>query len=130
MSLTLTTFAANLLGMSVTGVARIAEAPPQQLNSASMPFMYPRVPETQNGAVVFTSVAGLDVVQLELVVIVEAATVNTYRANFAKVKTVIDGLGAALKAEAIARNQIDRWEIHTDSENEYWVIVAVVEGSG
>ncbi len=130
MALTVATFAANLLAMSVTGITRTYSNPPQQLNAVDLPVLYPRVPESSNGAITFGSQAGLDTVRIELVAVVQPYFVDTNAANFTTAKTVIDNLVAALKAEAIANNQIDSWEIRNETTEEYWAVVATVEGSG
>lgn len=129
MALTIATFATNLLAMSVTGIDRTVSNPPQHINATDLPMLYPRVPGSNNGAITFGSQSGLDTVRLELVVIIQPFMLDTNAVNFTTVQTITDNLVTALKAEAISRHQIDTWEIRSESTDEYWAVVATVEGS-
>jgi len=133
MSLTAAAFVASLTGMTVTGVNRVLTNTPQQVDTAYMPFMYPRLPEAGNEIASFTGVPGLDTVTVELVVVVEAWAQSTSALNFAAAVAVTDNLTAALKTKMAATQTIDTWRITQDiatvGTGNYWAIVATVTGS-
>jgi len=119
--------------MSVTGVTRAYDYTPDQLSTANMPSLFPRIPSQRNGIVTFTGVSGLDTVTVEMVAIVDATMQSTGEANFGATVALVDNLNAALKTEMAANQQIDGWEMRTDyldiGTAVYWAVIATVVGS-
>ena len=125
-------YVAMLAGLTVAGVAKRFNQAPAQLSTAQLPAQWPRLPQGESAPATLGAVQTLDTLQCDLVIAVEAMGQNTQPANWTKAIGIIDGLHAALKAEA-ADGVIDKWQIKLDAEaigdTAYWVIAATVTGS-
>lgn len=125
-------FVANLAGMTVTGVKRKYDAPPQQVNAVDCPLMYPRLPEATTPISTFGSLTGLDSARCQLVVAINPMQQSTSPVNFDQALTIIDNLRSALATNAEDFG-LDRWQIVANAdfigESVYWMVVATVEGS-
>jgi len=130
--MSLALFASNLAGMTVTGVVRKYNAPPEQINHADLPCSYPRLPEAERETVTFTALTGLRGMAIELVVVVEAVSQNLSDVNFVAAVALLDALETALAANAMAY-EVDRWSTRVEADvigdTPYWLLVCRVEGS-
>jgi hypothetical protein len=133
MALTATSFVGTLGGLTVTGVKKKYAFPPSQLDTAHMPCQFVRLPDSTTPIGTFSGAPQLDTVTAEIVIVIEPWAQSTNATSFALMLTMIDNLTAALKAEMAANQQINTWTISsrpTDvGTNEYWSLVATVEGS-
>lgn len=133
MAYTCKAFVDNLADLTVTGVVRKYDAPPDQISSADLPAMYPRLPVAQASIISFTRGTGARTHQCELVVILKANNQSSTTAKHAEALTMIDSMHAAIAAAAQA-NGYQEWTIAIDEEvygdSVHWVAVATVEGYG
>lgn len=131
--MTFTSLVTALADLAVTGVVKKFTAPPQQIGTAEMPCMYPRLPDGTLSVLTLAETTGLLSAVCELVVVVSPYMQGTNRANFTTCLSLMDALNTALTA-AIHANGIDRWTIRQDTdvigETPYWTIIARVEASG
>jgi len=128
-------FVTALGGMSVTGVTASATAPPRQVSTAQLPYLFPRLPVGNNSIETLASTPGIQSATCEVVVLLEAATQSTPALNFALALTMMDNLNTALTALAASGGVVDDWSIRQDVEvtsdgTEYYALVATVTGSG
>lgn len=132
MAITVTGFLSTLAGLSITGVSEQA-TPPQQINSASLPIGYPRLPTSESDMAVFSGGDGLRRVSCEYVILVSPATLSRNSTNHGAAATAMDNLHSALETEMAANQQIDGWAMRMEIEGigdaAYWAVVATVEAS-
>lgn len=123
------TFVAALTDLTITGVTRVHDEPPHQLNTADLPAMYPRLPEQENEVISLGGTVGLATRTCELVFLVEPAMQNTNAANFAATVALVDAIETALTGLSVG--SIDRWTIRQETatfgDTPYWALVASVE---
>ncbi len=133
MSLTYAAYTAQLAGLTVGGVVKRFAQAPAQLSTAQLPAMWPRLPSGDAQVATLDGDSGLDVLTCELVVAVEVMGQGTQVSNWNKAIAVVDGLHAALKAEAERNHIVERWAVRVDADQigdaAYWLIVARVTGS-
>ena len=91
-------FAADLCGMTVTGVQKVYSAPPESLNSANLPALFPMLPEGNQAALTFGAALYSGTQTLELWVPVKAAAQGTIPETYTALTTLMDNLGTALRA--------------------------------
>lgn len=133
MAFTYKAFVDGVADMTVTGVTRKLDAPPDQLNTADMPVMYPRLPSSESGVVSFGSATGLRRAQMELAIVIDPNMQATTAETFATALTLMDNLTTALESNA-GTLQLDEWQLEIGTEvigeSEYWLVLATVLGSG
>lgn len=132
-----TTYSAlmNALGnLSVTGVTRVSASAPRQLNTADLPYMFPRVPGGESNIATHNGGRNLLRATAELVIVIEPVLQNMNNVNVATAATLIDNLTSVLASNAPSLG-LDSWSIRADQEfvggdTLYWVLVATLQLSG
>ena len=129
MALTIAGLVNGLTGLSWTGITKVFGEMPQQVTTANIPYMYPRIPAASAASATFSAAIGLRSATVELAVVVGTPSQSTNAAKFDKVLALIDNMHDVLAANALALN-IDRWTIGSQyTEDGYWLIVVTVEAS-
>lgn len=100
---------ATLGGLTVTDVTTVLTYPPDQVNVADMPIMFPQVPEGEAAIGSFSGGSDLDRMTMELIVVIGPSRQNTAQANFNKTVDIMDNLNTVLKTEQAANQEIDGW---------------------
>jgi hypothetical protein len=131
-----TTYAAYrtaLMDISITGVTTVYDEPPVQINSASLPIMYPALPTGEVEMITLAGAAGLSTATMDMVIVIEAIRQNRYNVNYALALSLIDASVAAIKAK-MRDVGIDRWSMRLEQEfigeTPYWMLIITVEASG
>ena len=126
-----------LEALSITGVNRqYTQGPPIGAPGvADCPFQYVRYPGSNNEhAVVFGEQGGWNHLRAELVIGVEPVGQNTAQENFDDTVDMMDNVASALRgASCISSSKINwslRQIIDTVAGQQYWAVLAVVEGYG
>lgn len=126
-------FVADLATLSVTGVTRVYDHPPAQLNTADLPSLYVRLPTGENQSVTLTALRGLRQATCEVVIAVEPVRQNQNEPNFETCIGLLDALEDAIVANALTWG-VDQWSMRVEvdfvGDTAYWLIVATVQGSG
>ena len=130
---TFAAFADALVGLTYSGVTRNYSYPPQQISTADMPLMYPRLPEVSHDVIDLAYGVSTEQAQIELVFLVEPGGQNINEANFDAMVALLDAIDTTLSTNA-ATICANRWEIRQETavfENtSFWALVATVEASG
>ena len=131
---TMAEFAAAITGMTITGVKTAGAFPPNQVETAMLPYSYPaRLEIRQEGGMTIDGRGGWPVLTCEFVIIVEAVGQNKQSANWTLAVTLMDALATALRATDMARSK-SQWSMRTDKlftgNGEHWCIVCNVEANG
>lgn len=129
-------FVDALEDLTITGVARqYTQGPPLgQPGVADCPFQYVRYPASDEVPIVFGEQGGWPTLRAELVVGVEPVGQNTAFENFDDTVDMMDNVATALReADCITKSKI-RWgmrqAIDPVAGQNYWAVIATVEGSG
>lgn len=132
--MTYTEFLTTLRGLTVAGVKRKFNGPPNQLSTADLPAQYPRLPDYQNNTQTMSGGMGLATLKAEIAVVIEAVGQNyNYLANFDAAVAMLDAMQDALSGITITAG-LNSWtlrqEITEFGATPYWVLVAAVEAAG
>ncbi|GIV82783.1 MAG: hypothetical protein KatS3mg051_2137 [Anaerolineae bacterium] len=119
--------------LSVTGVTRTSASAPRQLNTADLPYMFPRVPAGESEVATLVGGRGLRQATAELVIVVEPVLQNVHSANVSAVAALVDNLDTAL-ADNVNDLGLDGWSLRVEQDlvgdTAYWMLVATLEVSG
>ena len=133
---TYTNFMAALGALSVSGVTTKFNYIPGQVDTASLPLLFVRLPENNEGPLTADGEGGWPRLTAEVVIDVEPYAQNRHQQNYAATVTLIDALATALRAVApgvVAKSKLS-WETRARQdyigETLYWLIVARVTGNG
>lgn len=133
---TYTAFIASLAGLTVTGVARSYDHTPNQLSTADLPALFPRLPEGGlNLETLSTCTDDGNTRTAELVIAIEAANQSTVSDNFSATVTMLDNLESALDTEQQSGGIMPMIEYGilagniNISDTDYWAVVATVTGT-
>jgi hypothetical protein len=135
MTTTYTNFVTNLGNLSITSVKRAFDEPPQSLNTADLPALWVELPTGEEDPFTMQAHGGYPTFRGNLVVAVEAAGQSRQPERWSDCLTMMDNVATALRAavKTVVRGQLS-WSIAletiTVAENDYWSIVATVEGNG
>jgi len=129
-------FVDALEAVAITGVSRqYTQGPP--LGSPGVgdcPFQYVRYPASDEIPLVFGEQLGWPTLRAELVVCIEPVGQSTGYANFDATVDMMDAVATALRAlTCITKSHIRasvRQAIDTVAGQDYWAVVASVEGNG
>ena len=131
---TLTTFVTDLGDLTVTGVTKKLDEPPRALKTADMPSQWVQVPSIERMPATFQSQGKLwDTLRAQLVIAFEPVGQSTQAANWSGILTLMDNLHTALAASSVVRGRIQytiAQGIVLVSGNDYWAVIAEVEGHG
>ena len=136
MTTTYRAYVDHLEALSITGVERqYTQGPPvAQVAPADCPFQYVRYPGGDEVPVVFGEQGGLPTLRAELVVGVEPVGQNVTPENFDDTVDMMDNVTAALRSSACLPKSHKTWTIRQAIDpvagQEYWAVIAVVEGKG
>lgn len=136
MPTTYRSFVDALEALVVTGVVRrYTQGPPMGAPGvADCPFQYVRYPGSDEIPIVFGEQGGWPTLRAELVIGVEPAGQDTAFQNFDATVDMMDNLATALRGAAcITKNKLhwsQRQITDTVAGQQYWAVVANVEGSG
>lgn len=126
-------YVADLATLSVTGVSRVYDHPPERINTADLPSLYVRLPAGENQSVTLTALRGLRQATCEVIIAVEPVRQNQNEPNFATCIGLLDALEDALADNALEWG-VDQWTMRVEvdfvGDTAYWLIVASVQGSG
>lgn len=129
-------FVDALEAMTVTGVSRnYTQGPPLGAPvDADCPALFVRYPEADEDRTTFGTHGGWPTFRTDVVIVVEPTGQNTAPANFDATVDMMDNLSAALRdLQCIVKSKM-RWHIKQTMElvagQEYWAVVASVEGRG
>ena len=95
---TFAALASDLTGMNVTGIKRVFPAPPESLNTADLPAMWPMLPEGEQAPLTFGASEYGGSRSLELWVAIQPAAQSTMRRTYEAMTTLLDALDGALRA--------------------------------
>ena len=129
-------FVDALEAMSVTGVDRdFTQGPPLGAPGvADCPFKYIRYPGGDERPIVFGSHGGWPTLTAEVVIGIEPVGQKDAGNNFDDTVDLMDALNTALRALACITKSKLNWNIRqtidTVAGQQYWAVVARVEGSG
>jgi hypothetical protein len=130
-------FVDALEALVVTGVKkRYTQGPPLSLNSSDLPAQYVRLPSGGDSAGVFQQQGIWRQLQAFIVIVVEAVGQSTGPTNFDDTVDLMDNLSLALEGTTCGQftKSSITWEIRqsidTVAGNEYWAVIARVEGRG
>lgn len=126
-------YVADLATLSVTGVTRVYDHPPERINTADLPSLYVRLPAGENQSVTLTALRGLRQATCEVVIAVEPVRQNQNEPNFTTCIGLLDALEDAIATNALGWG-VDQWTMRVEvdfvGDTAYWLIVASVQGSG
>ena len=127
-------FVAGLASVTVDGVALALTAPPEQINTADLPIMYPRVPTGGVDVELLDGDRGLRRATCELVVVLESFALNSNDPNFSLSVGMLDAMSDALTLAAPSLF-LDSWQMRVEVasyglNNNYWILIASVQASG
>ena len=125
------TFVAAIQAMTVAGVNKHFDYPPQSIVAADLPVAFPLMPSGILGERVMSCIDGNKTRAIGYVICVEAVGLDVQSLNYGKLAELMDNLETALDALTIA-NFID-YEIsatagYAVAGNTYWAIVAEIRG--
>ena len=133
---TLTTFVTDLGDLTVTGVTKKLDEPPRALKTADMPSQWVQVPSIERMPATFQSQGKLwDTLRAQLVIALEPVGQSTQAANWSGILTFMDNLHTALAdIDALVVQGRIQYTIVQGivlvSGNDYWAVIAEVEGHG
>ena len=129
-------FVDALEALTIAGVSRqYTQGPPIGAPGvADCPFQYVRYPGSDEIPIVFDEQGGWPTLRAELVIGVEPVGQDTAFANFDATVDMMDAVATALRAATCITLSHLRWSlrqiIDTVAGQQYWAIVAAVEGNG
>ena len=130
-------FCDSLAGLSVSGVERQYDHPPERVNSADLPASFPRLVSASEGGaggtITVQASSGWATYTVELVVLVEALELNTNSGNWDSALTMVDSVATALRSADISKSSLAWTSTLVNElvgETSYWAVVATVTGSG
>lgn len=132
---TLNTFVNNLADLTISGVTRIYDGTPANVEPADLPAMFPRAIEMSEDGLTPKTYGGWPNYVVELVILVQEAGLDTSIANHAVVVDLMDNFATAIR-KAVSTSTYGRkplsWTAAFQREvvatREYWAIVCRVEG--
>ena len=123
---------ATLGALAVTGVDRKYTHPPEVINPADMPMLFPRLPSGTNGLLSVTLDGRLHI-NMEMVILVRYSGLDLATNRFDQAVDLMDNLNTALVTESEANLGIDRWDIRYAVEfaggEQVTAIIATIEAS-
>ena len=129
-------FVDALEAVSVTGVTRrYTQGPPTGAPAVTdCPAQYVRAPEGDEAVLAFGNQGGWTTLRAELVILLGPAAASRTPENFDATVTMMDNLTTALVATTCITKSKLTWSIRqaidTVAGEDYWAIVAGVEGNG
>jgi len=133
---TFRSFVDALEALTITGVNRqYTQGPPIGAPGvADCPFQYVRYPRSEEIPIVFGEQGGWPTLRAELVLGVEPVGQNTAFENFDDTVDLMDALVTALQASSCITKSKLTWNIRqaidTVAGQQYWAVIAEVEGRG
>lgn len=128
-----TAFVGALAGLTVSGVTKAYTSPPGQVNTASLPCSFPRLPSGDESPITGQSNGGWPTLRAELVILIEPWAQSTRPVNFAATLTAMDNVSAALRGADLAEGPA-RWSIEARleyvGETPFWAVIATVTATG
>ena len=124
----------GLAGLTVTGVVKKQAYPPQQVNDADLPLLFPRLPTGGNEVIALTGGMGLKEATAELVILTRPGLLSTQKTEFPILLGLLDAVETTLTA-AVLTWGLDRWSVRVeditlgDGATIYRAIIATVEGT-
>ena len=129
-------FVDGLEVLSITGVVRQYKSgpPAQKPSTADTPAQFVRYPASDEVPLVFGEQGGWPTLRADLVILVEPVAQSTQPRNFDLTVDMMDNVVSALQgAPCITKSKL-RWSIRqaidTVAGQQYWAVIAAVEGSG
>ena len=136
MPTTFRSFVDALEDLDITGVVRKYKSgpPAQSPSTADTPAQYVHLPSSDEVSIVIGQQGGWPTLRAEFVLLVEAVGQSTQPRNFDLTVDMMDNLATGLRGQPCTTKSHVRWSIRqaidTVAGQDYWAIVANVEGSG
>ena len=133
---TFRSFVDALEALTITGVVRqYTQGPPMGApGTADCPFQYVRYPASDEIPLVFGEQGGWPTLRADLVIGVEPVGQNTTFENFDDTVDMMDNVTVALQgAPCITKSKLNwsiRQAIDTVAGQQYWAVIAAIEGKG
>ena len=129
-------FVDALEALVISGVVRQYTSGPPAVSPATSetPAQYVRYPASDEVPMVFGKQGGWPALRAELVILVEAVGQSKQANNFDDTVDMMDNVATALRDQTCTTKSHVRWSlrqaIDTVAGQDYWAVVASVEGSG
>jgi len=124
-------FVATMQALTVPGVTRHYDYPPESIKTADLPAAWPMLPNGTAGESSSTCVDGRKSRSMSYWIAVEAVGQNQNAANYGKLAALMDALEASLDAVTIFPFLLE-YDITTGVDavagNDYWMIKADANG--
>jgi len=130
---TYTQFVDAVQALSVTGVSRKYEEPPQKFNTADLPCSFVWFPSGDNAPLMFEGGRQFRQRSLDLIV-VYASTALTADAPFTATITMMDNVETALSSLSVGQSK-PNWSIRSQlylesADRRFWAVIATINGTG
>lgn len=129
-----TDFFSRLASLNVTGVTRTYTEPPQQVNPVDCPIQYVRLPSGTEGTMTAQAAGGWPQMFGEIVILINAALLDTSVVNFASALSLMDALSTALRGANYLGKTLPTWSIRVDTvdvgPSVFWAVIASVRANG
>jgi len=126
-------FYQGLANLEVAGVKKRLPVPPMSLSSADLPAQWVQFPQVEAGALTFQQGATWPLMRAELVIAILPVGRERAEVPYAKVLDFMEALSVALQGADVCRGPIFyvlRPDIVNVAGNDYWAVIAEVEGRG
>lgn len=136
---TMRAFVDALEAITITGVLRqYTQGPPTSANDADIPCSFVKLPNSNEGPLVYQNQGGWPTLQATHVILVEAVVQNLQPVNFDATVDMMDAMSTALRGGdadcgTLAKSHLtwsQRQGIETVAGVEYWAIFTDVQGQG
>lgn len=131
-------FVSGIAALTITGVTRKFDAPPDQLATADLPASFPHIPvdATQEAPITADGQGGWPRMMADLVVVIKPTRQSKTSENYAATLAMMDAVATALRAMqkgSLSKGPLSwsiRGGIEKIGETDFWAVVARVTGSG
>jgi|GEM_PF-5188659 len=127
------TFYQGLANLEVAGVKKRLPVPPVSLSSADLPAQWVQFPQAEAGALTFQQGMAWPLLRAELVIAILPVGRERAEVPYAKVLDFMEALSEALQGADVCRGSVFYTmyqDIITVAGNDYWAVIAEVEGRG
>jgi hypothetical protein len=121
-----------LTSMSITGVKSELSYPPASVATADLPLLFPGKITISEEPITFAGGGGWGPFTAEIIIPVVPIGQGTQSQNYTNTKTIVDNLSTALRSLSVGRAKLN-WSIEANAgiliaDNQYWAVIATIEG--